>query len=266
MTNTREMFFPVDEIVLEFIDFLKSSVDFDVVSIVGEGEPTLYLGLGDLILELKKHTDKPIVVITNGSLLYDKDVQKSLENADIVLPSLDGYDEKSFKRINRPYGKISYEKVREGIIEFSHNFQGQIWLEIMLLKDINDDEKSIEKYRELLKEIRYEKLYLNTPVRPPAEKEIEEVDHSKMLYAVKVLGGISIDLLKSNGFHSEIENDLEAIKSIIARHPMNQVEIEAFLESRGCDKKTISKLLGDLESDPGISAVLYKGYKTYRIK
>lgn len=36
-TNTREMFFPVAEILMEFDAFLKSAVPFDVVTIVEKG-------------------------------------------------------------------------------------------------------------------------------------------------------------------------------------------------------------------------------------
>ncbi len=67
---------------------------------VGEGEPTLYSELGELIDEIHKRTDKPVVVITNGALLSDLLVQFELLKSDIVLPFLNAVDEESFKRIN----------------------------------------------------------------------------------------------------------------------------------------------------------------------
>jgi len=33
--------------MISFIEFLESGTPFDVVTIVGEGEPTFYLGLGE---------------------------------------------------------------------------------------------------------------------------------------------------------------------------------------------------------------------------
>ena len=85
-----------------------------------------------------------------------------------------------------------------------------------------------------------------------------------MAYAAEFLGGISIDLLTSSGFHSEIEDDLEAIKSIITRHPMNQFEIKGFLQSRGCpDAEAIIVKLAD---DPAVEAIDYLGFVTYRFK
>lgn len=264
LTNTRKMFFQIKEIIDEFEETLRSSLEFDVVTIVGEGEPTLYLGLGDLICEIQKRTDKPVAVITNGALLYDPDVQSELDKADIVLPSMDAYDDVSYKKINRQYGTLSFNDVYCGLKTFSEKYQGQLWLEIMLIEDVNDDDAALEKYSILLKNLKYDKLYLNTPVRPSAESYVKAIDHEKMNRAVEILGGISIDLLHSQGFHSEITDHYAAIISIIKRHPMNQFEIESFLQSRGCSD--IGTILNGLKQDHNVVSINYKGYDTYRLK
>jgi len=248
----------------EFDEVLREKIRFDVVTIVGEGEPTLYLGLGELIDEIKKRTDKPVAVITNGALLYDSQLQSELGRADIVLPTMDAYDEESLKRINRPHGSLKFEDIKRGLEEFSEKYQGQLWIEIMLMKDVNDDDESLGKYAEMLKRIKYDKLYLNTPVRPPAESEVSIVDHEKMDHAAELLGGISIDLLSSEGFHSEIADDHAAILSIIKRHPMNQFEIEGFLASRG--RSDIDRFLDELRQDEKVEVINYKGYDTYRLR
>lgn len=264
MTNTRRMFFTVKEIIDEFDETLRKNVKFDVVTIVGEGEPSLYLGLGELISEIQKRTDKPVAVITNGALFYDADVRSELYHSDIVLPTLDAFDEESLKRINRPYGAIDFKMVHNGLKTFSEEYQGQLWIEIMLIDGINDDDESLRKYVEALKELHYDRLYINTPVRPPAEPYVKAIDSEKMSHAVDVLGGISIDLLHSQGFHSEIEDHHAAILSIIKRHPMNQFEIEGFLQSRRCGN--IAEILKNLKNDNKVDTLNYKGYDTYRLK
>ncbi|MDD2484337.1 MAG: radical SAM protein [Eubacteriales bacterium] len=264
LTNTRKMFYPVSEIMREFNETLQKNIAFDVVTIVGEGEPTLYSGLGELIAEIKKKTEKPVAVITNGALLYDKTVREELFPADIVLPTVDAYDEASFKKINRPHGTIGFEQVKEGLRVFSEEYKGQLWIEIMLMDKINDDQKSLEEYAKELKKLKYERLYINTPIRPPAESEIKAIDHEKMERAVDFLGGISIDLLESEGFHSEIVDDLEAIISIIKRHPMNQFEIEGFLASRACGN--IPEIMDNLKQSNKVKVLNYKGFETYRLK
>lgn len=264
MTNTRQMFFTVKAIMDEFDEVLRKNIKFDVVTIVGEGEPTLYLGLGELISEIQKKTDKPVAVITNGALFYDVKLRSELYQADIVLPTLDAYDDESFKEINRPHGTIAFKKVNDGLKAFSDEFQGQLWIELMLIDGINDDDESLRKYSEALKHLNYDKLYINTPVRPPAESYVMAVDHEKLNHVVDILGGISIDLLDSLGFHSEIKDDYEAILSIIKRHPMNQYEIESFLKARR--NENYDELLIRLKRDDSVAAIEYKGYDTYRLK
>lgn len=264
MTNRRQMFFSIEEIIKEFDNFLKKDINFDVVTIVGEGEPTLYKGLGELIIEIKKRIRKPVAVITNGALLYNNELRDELNEADIVLPTLDAYDQTSFIKINRPHKAINYEMVSRGLELFSKEYEGQLWIEIMLMKGINDDNDTLNKYKKILSGINYDRLYINTPIRPPAESEVKAIDNERMKAAVDILGGISIDLLESSGFYSEIEDDLEAIMSIIKRHPMNQFEIEGFLQSRNC--KDIENIIQKLRINTRINVINYKGYDTFRLK
>lgn len=264
MTNSRKMFFSVEEIIHEFDDLIQNNIYFDVVTIVGEGEPTLYLGLGKIIAEIKKRVKQPVAVITNGALLYDKTVRQELLQADIVLPSMDAFDEESFEKINRPYKDMIYKDVYSGLIEFSKIYQGQLWLEIMFMEGINDSDIILEKYLGLLKEIKYDRLFLNTPVRPPAELGVNVVGNDRMKYISETLGGIAIDLLSSKGFYSEISDDYNAVISIIKRHPMNQFEIISFLENRkGSD---IADIFNRLILDKEVIKIKYMGYDTFRLR
>lgn len=264
MTNQRQMFFPVEDILSELEESLKNTPKLDVITLVGEGEPTLYLGLHDLIQGIKKLTDKPIAVITNGALFYDDEVVKALNLSDIVLPTFDAIDEELFSTINRPHGSLDFHKINEGLKKFSHEYQGELWLEMMFLEEINNSQDQLEKYKKELEEISYNRLYLNTPVRPPAEAYIKPVSSEFMAYACDFLGGISIDLLSSVGFFSHIKDDYQAVLSIIKRHPMHQFEIESFLKTRNCTNP--STIIERLERDSGVTSIDYKGYITYRLR
>ena len=264
MTNKRQLFFPLRDILAELDALLEKDLVLDVVTIVGEGEPSLYLGLGDLISGIKERVSVPVAVITNGALLCDEKVRADIALADLVLPSLDAYDETSFKRINRPHGALSFERVKEGLIAFSKSFSGQLWLEVMLMAGGNDDPASLAALKAILSEIKYDRLYLNTPVRPPAESHVRPISHDTMQAAVDDLGGISIDLLVSEGFYSDIQDDFEAVLSIIKRHPMHQYEIDSFLAARGNQRPVL--LRDRLEKDPRVSVIDYRGYRTYRMR
>ncbi|MFP4078591.1 MAG: radical SAM protein, partial [Candidatus Izemoplasmataceae bacterium] len=126
MQKEREDFYPVSAIIDEFKETLRQGVAFDVVSIVGDGEPTLYQSLGILIDQLKALTDKPVVLITNGALFSRKAVRDMVRRADIVMPSLDATDETQFKAINRPHPSLHFESMLEGLRTLSKTFEGEI--------------------------------------------------------------------------------------------------------------------------------------------
>ena len=127
-----------------------------------------------------------------------------------------------------------------------------------------DKPQKILTNEKLLKELKYDRLYLNTPVRPPAEADVNVVSEERMRYAVETLGGISIEMMSSGAFFSEIEDDYEAVKSIIGRHPMNQFEVRGFLESR--DVKDPEAMMEQMKKDEAIHVIDYKGILTFRLK
>ncbi len=262
MTYQRKDYYPLSEIVAEAKDCLRENSQIDVVTIVGEGEPSLYSQLGNLICELKSLTEIPVAVITNGALLVQSAVREEMKNADIILPSLDAYDQNSFKIINRPHGKIDFEQIYRGLQTFSQEFEGQLWLETMIVKGLNDDEESLVKMKRLFDGLNYERLYINTPIRPPAEDWVKEPTSESLKQAIAILDGIAIELAISEGFFSEIKDDYEAVYSIIKRHPMNQHEIESFLRKREC--KNQEDIFKQLSTSPYVEKITYKGYETYR--
>ncbi|OJF76843.1 MAG: radical SAM protein [Treponema sp. CETP13] len=264
MTNKRELFYPVKEIADQVKKALEKNKAIDVVSIVGEGEPTLYAGLGELIDLIKTFTDKPVALITNAALFYDDQVRKESAKADIVLPSLDGYNKKSWKSIDRPYGRLAFDTVLDGLIKFGQEYKGQHWIEIMLVHGQNDSDEALSAFSSIISNIKHNRLYVNTPVRPPAESFVEPTSHAVVAKFAEALGGTAIDALVSTGFASDIVDDFEALHSIILRHPMNKFEVENFLDTRNVSGKKKAIVFTQLNSDKTVTATEYKGIITYR--
>lgn len=263
MTNERREYFPLEGIVEEFKEYIKNNDNFDVVTVVGEGEPTLYSRLGELIDKLKALTEKPVAVIANGGLFDLEEVRADLMKADIVLPTFDACDEEEFIKVNRPIKKINFKDIYEGLAQFCREYKGQLWVEVMLVRGFNDSEESLRRLRTLLEGLRYDRLYINTPVRPPAEGYAAQVSKETMIKASEILNGIAIDTLTEGSFYSEEKDDYKAILDIIKRHPMNQHEIISFLTDRNA--KNIEDIIKGLEEDSEVEVVNYKGYKTFRL-
>ncbi len=188
LTSRREAFYPVQQIVTDFEACLQMASSFDTVTIAGQGEPTLYLEIGDLIAALQERTAAPVAVITNGTLLGDSDVRRDLQRADMVLPTLAAFDEASFHHIHRPVPELNFADVIQGLEQFSQVYTGALWMEVMLMGGINDDDVSLQRIARLLQGMQYDKLFINTVVRPPAEPDVEEISPGRMEAAVQVLG------------------------------------------------------------------------------
>jgi len=245
LVSKRGVFVKTADVIAEIKEFFDKGGNTDYVTISGSGEPTLALNLGEVISEIKKITDKKIAVITNGVLLSDKNVRKDLMAADVVLPSLDAVTKETFIKINRPHKSITAEKVVKGLKDFAKEYKGEIWLEIMVVKGFNDNEKEILAIKKVIDSIpRIKSIQLNTVVRSRAEESAEPVDAVKLeaLRAVlgpkaEVIGNYKGDKLKT------IDNIEDAMFDAILRRPMT---IEDFVQSLNIQKKDIEKHIKNL--------------------
>ncbi|KLO24446.1 radical SAM protein [Marinitoga sp. 1197] len=235
-TNKRMEYFPTEEIIEELKHSIEhSELSIDYITFVGDGEPTLHNGIGKIINWIRKNykDEFKIAVVTNGSLLYDKKVRNELLNADLILPSIDASDEKKFRLINRPIFNIEYEKIIEGLRIFAKEFKGEIWIEIMLMKDINDSKEDIEKIAEIIKSIDPlpNKVFINTPVRPPVEKWVGIPSKKSLNYAEKIIpNAVSISYREEGEFDvSRYKNSLEAILDITEKHPLRLEQVEKII-------------------------------------
>jgi wyosine [tRNA(Phe)-imidazoG37] synthetase (radical SAM superfamily) len=239
LTCERREYFPTDEIIEEIDRLLAdpSSPDPDVFTITATGEPTLHNGIGTVIRYLKTRTAKPVAVLTNGSLLFLPEVRHDLAAADIVIPSLDAALPESFRRINRPARCADPETIIKGLESFRQEFNGQIWLEILLVKGFNDNAQNIEALREAVRRIRPDRLQLNTVARPPLESYAAPLSQEEMETIAA-------------GFSGQVEIPVDFAGRQRNNHrPAMESEVLEMLERRPCTLADICEAL-NLESEP----------------
>ncbi|MBL7134768.1 MAG: radical SAM protein [Phycisphaerae bacterium] len=169
---------PLDDVLAELAGKLASRPDY--ITLSGSGEPTLFSRIGELIDGIKAITDIPVAVLTNGSLLWDKDVRAGLMNADLVIPSLDAGEEVVFQAVNRSHKDISFEKMLGGLVAFRNEFHGEYWLEILLLAGYTAIEAEVVKLAGCAKLIHPDCVQLNTVTRPPSESFAAGISQERM--------------------------------------------------------------------------------------
>jgi wyosine [tRNA(Phe)-imidazoG37] synthetase (radical SAM superfamily) len=257
LVNDRRDYHPTDEILAEVRDVLDrhDPGQIDWVTFVGSGEPLLHEGLGTMIREVKAMTELPVAVCTNGSLLFLPDVREAVRVADAVLPTVSAGSPELYRRINRPHPDVPYESHIGGIIVFSHEYEGELWPEVMLIKGVNDTEAALLGLRSVLRQMRPGKVHITLPNRATAETWVEPPDEDGLLRAMAILGDVA-HVVPPTGVEFDLSgyaDVVDAAAAIIERHPMREDELERVLTRFGSE--AVTQALADLESGGRVKVV-----------
>jgi len=259
--HERAEFIPPDEILAEVAEALSHQPpgSLDWVTFVGSGEPLLHSRLGEMLRDVKKMTDVPVAVITNGSLLSDPDVREELKVADAVLPSVDAGTAELFRKTNRPFPSITIEEHAEGLAAFRRDFGGKLFVEVMLVRGLNDSPEALSQTAKLIEKIRPDEIHISLPERPPAESWVKPSDEEGIRLASEILGGVA-KVLSPGGSVLLLENSetaVEEILAVIGRHPLSQDQVSAALEAHPPETK--NQILEGLKASPGAKLVRRHG-------
>jgi wyosine [tRNA(Phe)-imidazoG37] synthetase (radical SAM superfamily) len=236
----------------------------DYITLSGSGEPTLNSGIGEIITSIKRITAIPVAVITNGSLLFLDQVQEALVNADLVLPSIDAVSPLTFKCVNRPEDSLSVATTISGLIDFRKVFSGQIWLEILFCRVVNDDRAEVERMRETINNIKPDKIQLNTVVRPSTEDFAYPLN-GEQLSAIKDILGAKAEIIANivpseKGTH--FVDTEEKILNLIARRPCTCNDL---CEALALHTNETLKYLDKLKKDGRVRYTLHRHSVYYRV-
>jgi wyosine [tRNA(Phe)-imidazoG37] synthetase (radical SAM superfamily) len=250
LTNERKEYVPRDEILSQVKEALHAHAqgEIDWVTFVGSGEPLLHSCMGYLIRQVKEITELPVAVITNGSLLYLPEVRQELLEADAILPSLDAGTSELYRKINRPHPELTFARLVEGLIDFRQEYHGRLWVEVMLVRGLNDTPQTLVDIVAVLQEIKPDEVHLNLPTRPPAETWVQPPTAESLMRAMAILGGSAEVVHPAEGSFdlSGYEDPIDAIIGIITRHPMRQEELERSLASWSPGR--VSQALAELKA------------------
>jgi len=246
----RREFYSTEQIVKEVKELI-SKVDsennkINYLTIVPDGEPTLDLNLGKTISALKQFNIK-IAVITNSSLLDDKNVRADLLEADWVSVKVDTVNENTWHKIDRPHGKLNLQSIINGIKLFSEEYSNYFAVETMLVKGMNDSDEELNSISEFVKILNPDKVYLSIPTRPPAEKSVEPPDEEKLNRAYQIFLANELNAELNTGYEgnefSSTGNLGEDVLNITAVHPMRKDAIEDLITKDSGSWKDINYLV-----------------------
>ncbi len=260
----RREYTPTADIIAEINELLANENEakpIDVCTITATGEPTLHSGLGRIIRHIKAKIGKPVAILTNGTLMHRPDVQEELMAADIVIPSLDAARAESFRRINRPAHCVDLDRIISGTEQFCQNFSGQVWLEVLLCKEINDSAQDIDALAQAVQRIKPDRVQLNTVVRPPLETFAEALSEQELQrIASQLTGNVEIiaSFAKRERSHLRTPEQTEILE-MLQRRPCPSADIA---EALNYDINDIKPFMVDLHQQGLVISHSHQG-KTY---
>lgn len=268
LTTERKEYILYDQVIRELEYYFANNPDPDYITFSGSGEPTLNSKIGDVIQFIKQKKPLiPVAVLTNGTLLYDKNVREELMDANIVLPSLDAATEATFQKINCPAPHLAIEKYIQGLIDFRKEFSGQIWLEVFIIPGYNDDIDDLKALKKAFKDIDPDHIQLNTLDRPGTVADIHAASHNDLKKIVDYWNIDNVEIIANAVERKNIQSyrkDAEtAILGTITRRPCT---IDDLVKILGLHINEITKYLDVIEAEGKIERMRQKRGVFYQIK
>ena len=234
LSLTRQNFIDCSEVLDELRAFTRLNPNgADVFTFSSAGEPTLYEPLGELIAAVKKdYPQTPLIVLTNGSLLWKPEVRRGLLKADRVVPSLDAVTEAVFRKINRPHPFLEPGQIIEGLRAFRKDYKGQLHIETLLVHGVNDSREELSAIAGTIASIMPDKVELNTVVRPPAHCGTKGLTDERMAEAAAFFSSLNVEIVgvfESRGQNSSAEDIHQRIMDTVERRPCTEAELAASL-------------------------------------
>ncbi|KPK51165.1 MAG: radical SAM protein [Planctomycetes bacterium SM23_25] len=244
-TAERREWVPLNEVLAELQDKLATKPDY--ITLSGSGEPTLYSRLDDLIDRIRSMTDVPVAVLTNGSLLWQKEVRRQLMDAHLVIPSLDAGHSSMFKAVNRPHESISFERMLDGLVAFRDDYYGQYWLEVFLLAGHTAIDSEIRKIADCVERIKPDRVQLNTATRPTAEDYAVMVERRQLAELAPWFEPPAEVIADYRGVHaqSDFKAGRQSVLEMIQRRPCS---LEDIADGLGIHRNEVIKYVEELEA------------------
>lgn len=235
-TCERRVYVPAADILKELALWKEEGLEPpDMITLGGLGEPCLNLDMENIILGSRRlFPDTPVAVLTNASLMTDPQVRRELCSADVVLPSLDSLVTDEFTAVNRPDRTVAPQAVAEGLLAFKKEFEGQIFLEILLAEGINDSDENLGLLQDFCKRLAPDRVDVVTLTRPGTVKGVRPVDGEVLSRWRLALGGGETRNRERRGpvgKEMSLERMTAAVAASLNRRPQTVEQLAQALEA-----------------------------------
>ena len=154
--DTQKSFDEIDISLAELnkkIDEIKA----ELVFINSKGEAFINDKILDII-DFIKNKGVSVRLLSNGYLLGREEFIKIANKCDEIVGEIKVITEEDFQKIQRPIDGYTLEKYINNMISFNKQYKGRFIFDVTIIKGYNDDEESVEKLKEVIRQISPDKI------------------------------------------------------------------------------------------------------------
>ncbi|WP_099190293.1 radical SAM protein [Tepidibacter mesophilus] len=172
--DTPQSFDGMENSLRELESILENS-NVDLVFINSKGEALVNDKIVNVI-NLIKGKGLTVRLLSNGYLFGRDKYIKIANMCDEVIGEIKVASEEQFQKIQRPINGYTMEEHISNMVSFNNQYKGKFILEITVIKGYNDDEESIQKTKNIIKEISPNKIIITRMEDEPFKKKLGITD------------------------------------------------------------------------------------------
>ena len=157
--DEQKSFGDIDSSLIELGHMIENT-KAELVFINSKGEALLNNKIIDVIAFIKSKS-LPVRLLSNGYLL-GKDQYRQIANmCDEVVGEIKVITEEDFQKAQRPVSGYTLAEYISNIVAFNKQYTGKFIFEITIIKGYNDDDKSIEEIKDIIKKISPDQIIIS---------------------------------------------------------------------------------------------------------
>lgn len=129
----------------------------ELVFINSKGEAFINDKILDII-DFIKNKGVSVRLLSNGYLLGREEFIKIANKCDEIVGEIKVITEDDFQKVQRPIDGYTLEKYINNMISFNKQYKGRFIFDVTIIKGYNDDDESVEKLKEVIRQISPDKI------------------------------------------------------------------------------------------------------------
>lgn len=129
----------------------------ELIFINSKGEALVNDKISDII-DFIKLRGIPVRLLSNGYLLGKDEYINIANKCDEIIGEIKTITEEDFQKVQRPIEGYNLEEYISNMVKFNKQYKGRFIFEITIIKEYNDSDESIDKIKNIIKEINPSKI------------------------------------------------------------------------------------------------------------